>query len=112
MRKHPTPAEATLWGELRATDLGVRFDCQYVLGPYIVDFVCRPLRLVVEVDGSVHDLPEQIAYDAERSSDLEAVGFRVLRYRNEEVLKDASAVAASIKQVVKSLASARASDGR
>ena len=103
MRANPTPAEHLLWQQLRATQLGVRFDQQFVLGPYIVDFVCRALRLVVEVDGGVHHLPEAIAYDAERSSALAEVGYRVLRFRNEEVIANAAAVAAAIQAVVAEL---------
>ena len=107
MRARPTEAEAMLWGELRATGTGYRFDRQYVISTYIVDFVCRRLRLVVEVDGDIHDLPERIAYDAARSSDLEAMGFVVLRFRNEEVLKDVLAVARQIKTVAEELAAAQ-----
>ena len=97
MKAYPTEAEDLLWRQLRATQLGVRFDRQVVIGPYIVDFVCRVLLLVVEVDGRIHELPEHLAYDAARTSDLEHVGYRVLRFRNEEVEADALGVAAAIR---------------
>ena len=97
MKAYPTEAEDLLWRQLRATQLGVRFDRQAVIGPYIVDFVCRVLLLVVEVDGRIHSLPEHFAYDAARTSDLEHVGYRVLRFRNDEVEADARGVAAAIR---------------
>ena len=100
MKACPTQAEFLLWQELRATQLGVRFDRQVVIGPYIVDFACRPLLLIVEVDGDIHDLPAHVAYDAERTSDLELVGYRVLRFRNEAVEADAGAVAGLIKLAI------------
>ena len=103
MRDEPTHAEHMIWQELRATKLGVRFDRQKVIGPYIVDFVCGVLKLVVEVDGDVHDLPDQIAHDAARSGDLAAVGYTVLRFRNEEVYEDADAVASIIQDAVDQL---------
>ena len=103
MRQQPTLAEYMLWGELRATRLGVRFRAQHVIGPYIVDFACLSEGLVVEVDGSVHDYPEAIAYDQHRTSDLEHYGFRVLRFRNEEVYEDVDAVAARIAEVLTDL---------
>ena len=100
MKAYPTEAEDLLWRQLRATQLGVRFDRQAVIGPYIVDFVAHGLRLVVEVDGRIHDLPEHLAYDAERTSDLALVGYRVLRFRNDEVEANARLVAAAIRVAI------------
>ena len=100
MKAYPTEAEDLLWRQLRATQLGVRFDRQAVIGPYVVDFVCRALLLVVEVDGRIHELPEHLAYDAKRTSDLELVGYRVLRFRNEEVETGARDVAGVIRGAV------------
>ena len=111
MRAEPTHAEHMLWQELRATKLGVRFDRQKVIGPYIVDFLASAILLVVEVDGGVHDLPERIAYDAQRTSDLTLIGYRVLRFRNEEVYEDADAVAAAIREVVVELSPPRGGAG-
>ena len=67
---------------------------QQPLGPYIVDFVCLEKKLILEVDGGQHS--EQLSYDTERSTWLEAQGFRVLRFWNNEVLKEIEVV----KQVI------------
>ncbi len=108
MRLDPTHAEYMLWDELRATKLGVRFRQQQVIGRYIVDFACLYLELCVEVDGGIHDWPERIAYDEQRSSDLEADGYRVIRFRNEEVYEDVWRVAASIRSEVALLSKSKA----
>ena len=87
LRKNPTESEQTLWKHLRLRQLGgYKFRRQQPLGPYFVDFVCLEKRLIVEVDGGQHS--EQVAYDSERTARLEAQGFRILRFWNNEVLKE------------------------
>ena len=86
MRRAPTYAEKHLWKALRQTDL--HFRRQAPFGPYIVDFVCHPHRLVIEVDGGVHNLPEVAARDAERDLWLTGRGYRVMRFSNEQVVSD------------------------
>ncbi len=89
LRTNATPAERALWQQLRASRLGGhKFSRQIVIGPYIADFVCRQARLVIEVDGSQHT-PET---DAARQRYLEAQGYRVLRFRNAEVMQGMDAV--------------------
>ena len=91
LRSNPTDAERTLWKHLRLRQSnGHRFRRQAPIGPYIVDFVCFEKRLIVEVDGGHHS--EQRAYDSQRTSWLESQGFRVLRFWNNQVLKEATAV--------------------
>ncbi|MFN3690466.1 MAG: DUF559 domain-containing protein, partial [Fimbriimonadales bacterium] len=83
-RSNPTPAEAFLWECLRGRRLnGLKFRRQHPIGRYIADFYCHEARLIVELEGSVHDTPHQAAYDAVRFETLESQGFRVLRIRNE-----------------------------
>ena len=95
MRSQPTDTEQRLWDRLRRRQFaGYKFRRQQPLGPYIVDFVCFEQRLVVEVDGGQHAL--QVAYDAARSAWLGAQGYRVLRFWDDEVLKDTDAVATVI----------------
>ena len=85
-RKQPTAAEAALWDILRSRrSLGLKFRRQHAIGPYIVDFYCAEVSLAIEVDGPIHD--RQTEDDAARSAFLEAKGLRVLRVRNEAVLK-------------------------
>jgi very-short-patch-repair endonuclease len=86
LRKGMTDAERRLWYHLRAGRLGVHFRRQAPIGPYIVDFAAIDRRLVVEIDGGQHAEPDQAEYDARRSAYLEAQGFRVLRFWNNEVL--------------------------
>jgi very-short-patch-repair endonuclease len=82
MRCAPTYAERRLWKLLRTTDL--HFRRQAPFGPYIVDFVCHEHRLIVEVDGGVHDLPEVAARDVERDLWLTGRGYRVMRFTNNQ----------------------------
>jgi very-short-patch-repair endonuclease len=77
LRHHPTLSEQRLWSELRCGRLGVPFRRQVVIGRYIADFVCPQVRLVVEVDGEVHQRRERL--DALRDEHLQRAGYRVLR---------------------------------
>ena len=93
LRLAMTPAEERLWEALRGRRLrGRRFRAQHPLGPFILDFCCPAERLVVELDGGIHEAVAQAAHDAARTAHLEAHGYRVLRFRNEEVLADLPAV--------------------
>jgi len=85
LRNEATEAEKALWIRLRGRQLlGYKFRRQQVLGRYIVDFVCLEKRLVVEVDGSQHFVQQR--YDEARTRWLEAQGYRVIRFLNNEVL--------------------------
>lgn len=98
-RRLATPAEAVLWQALRGRQLdGYRFRRQHAIRQFIVDFYCHDAKLLIEVDGSSHDGAEE--YGAERQVILEALGFRVLRFTNEEVLKRRPAV---LKRISKAL---------
>jgi len=90
MRREPTDAEALLWQRLRRRHLGVRFRRQVVIGRFIADFYCAVARLIIEVDGAVHEARHDI--DAERDRLLQANGLRILRVRNEDVIDDLDAV--------------------
>jgi methylmalonyl-CoA mutase cobalamin-binding domain/chain len=89
MRNIPTDAEKMLWNVLSNKGLdGFKFRRQHIIGEYIVDFVCLEKRLVIEVDGSIHNLVEQIAHDKLRTEWLESKGFKVVRFLNQQVLND------------------------
>lgn len=97
LRTHSTLGEVLLWQQLRAGGLqGYTFNRQKPLGNYIVDFYCKPLKLVIEVDGGYHDEGGQPLRDAERQAVLEAMGLRLLRFRDDEVRKDMPQVLAQI----------------
>ena len=95
MRKEPTRSEARLWEALRDRRLGGwKWRRQAPFGAFIVDFVCEQAGLVVELDGEVHE--QRTTYDADRTVYIGRFGFRVLRFRNEDVLNDGGEVCARI----------------
>jgi very-short-patch-repair endonuclease len=103
MRYKPTAPEDVLWQRLRNRQIGgLKFRRQHAVEGFIADFVCIELRLIVEVDGEVHNQAEQQAYDVERQALLEARGFRVLRFTNAEVLQSLEAVVEVIAKMSQS----------
>lgn len=97
-RKNPTEAESVLWDCLKKNALGKPFRRQYIIGDYIADFFCLPSKLVVEIDGGYHQLPDQIVDDAIRTEWLIKQGYRVVRFTNEEVICDIETVLHTIKE--------------
>lgn len=85
-RREPTVAEIRLWECLRAKRLGVKFRRQHVIGDFIVDFVCLNEMLVIEVDGGYHNDPQQQEDDRLRTEELKRLGYRELRFTNDEVI--------------------------
>jgi very-short-patch-repair endonuclease len=84
-----TPAETVLWKHLRNNKLnGLKFRRQHPLFIFIADFYCHQKKLIIELDGEIHDDPEQAEHDNNRTADLEEKGFSILRFRNEEVISD------------------------
>ena len=87
MRRQPTRAEEVLWRALQKKQVaGLRFRRQHPVGRFVLDFYCPSHKLVIEVDGGVHD--QQVERDTERTKALEAYGYRILRFRNEQVLHE------------------------
>ena len=84
LRKNMTPWEIKLWTQF-LREYPVRFQRQKVIGNSIVDFYCAKARLVVELDGGGHYLPQRQLADAQRAKALEALGLRVLRFCNTDV---------------------------
>ena len=100
LRRELTEAEKRLWYKLRAGQLdGHKFVRQISIGPYIVDFACREAKLIVEVDGGQH---ADSCKDAERSAFLNELGYRVMRFWNDEVLSNTDGV---LEMIVAALAS-------
>ncbi|KQM65085.1 hypothetical protein ASE75_08560 [Sphingomonas sp. Leaf17] len=99
LRNAPTRAESALWQQLSARKVvGVRFNRQVPIGPYICDFVSRSAKLVIEVDGGQHDW--QSNADAARTRFIEAQGFRVVRFWNDDVLERTEGVIADIERAL------------
>ncbi|CAN5278881.1 hypothetical protein BH23BAC2_BH23BAC2_15250 [soil metagenome] len=95
MRKNSTPAEEILWQKLKSKKLDAKFRRQHPIDNYIVDFVCLSKKLIIEIDGEIHQFQKEA--DDQRQLKLEAkMGYRVLRFTNEEVLKDVRAVSRKI----------------
>jgi very-short-patch-repair endonuclease len=85
-------SEARMWSMLRDRRLRYKFRRQHPIGDFVVDFACPAIRLVIEVDGTSHDHPEQKAFDATREEYLRERGWRVVRFKNHEVLQNTPAV--------------------
>ena len=102
LRQHMSEAETRLWHHLRAGRLnGYKFRRQQPMGNYIVDFVCVTPKLIIEADGGQH--AEQAEYDQARSLYLNGLGFTVLRFWNDEVLRQTDEVLAEILRVLQEL---------
>src|SRR5262245_23563528 len=100
LRKRQTTAEDVLWSVLRNRKLhGLKFRRQHPIGPYVVDFCCYERKLILELDGSIHDLT--VEQDADRSLYLEARSFRVIRFRNEQIFANLDAVLCQIQEAAK-----------
>lgn len=99
-RNNPTEAESCLWHHLSKDELGVRFRRQYVIDNFIVDFVCLKKKLIIEIDGGYHFEENQQLSDEARTSISEKLGFRVIRFTNEEVLFDIETTISKIKNII------------
>jgi BirA family biotin operon repressor/biotin-[acetyl-CoA-carboxylase] ligase len=93
LRSNGTRHEALLWTRLRNSGCGHKFSRQISIGPWIADFVCRRHRLIVELDGALHD----VARDARRDADLLVRGYRVIRIPNWALDEDVDGV---VRQIV------------
>ena len=92
LRREMSLPEVLLWQELRKKPGGLKFRRQVPLAPYTADFACLSARLIVEVDGEVHDRGDAPSYDAERDRELVSRGFTVLRIPARDVLNDLESV--------------------
>jgi len=97
-RKKLTEAEQILWQHLRNKQLnGFKFRRQHPLGKFIADFYLHEAKLVIELDGNYHTQEEQKEYDFGRTYEMKELGIQVLRFTNNEVLKDIEKVLQTIK---------------
>ena len=103
LRQEMTAPERILWQQLRAGQTGVKFRRQHGIGPYIVDFYCPSLKLVLEIDGDSHFLNEAaLTYDKQRTLYLSRLSIDVLRFTNLEVMQNLDGVMAVIMEYVRS----------
>jgi very-short-patch-repair endonuclease len=97
LRKLETVAEKLLWSHLNTNQLmGLQFRRQHPINRFIADFYCPKIKLVIEVDGSIHDIPEYQAHDIGRSEVLNDFGITVIRFTNEQILNE---IDSTIKQI-------------
>ena len=93
MHHNATDAENLMWQLLRnKCFMNLKFRRQHVIKPYIVDFYCHEIGLVIELDGSQHNTDDGKEYDAERTQFLEALDLKVVRYWNHEILNNTDVV--------------------
>lgn len=104
-RNNPTEAERALWSQLRNKNLDHKFRQQHLIDDFIVDFVCLRQKLIVEVDGGIHETTKE--YDEERTKILNEKGFKVIRFKNEEVIGNMDSVLEKISNELEAV-----SDGR
>jgi len=100
LRREMTPAEKILWKELRTNKLkGLHFRRQQIVHGYFADFYCHQHELIVELDGRIHELQKE--YDAEREEYLVALGFRIIRFANEDITRNLKGVLQKIVDACK-----------
>jgi len=98
LRQQATAPEQRFWQAVRGKQLGVKFRRQHGIGHYIVDFYCPELKLVVELDGDSHFSDEAQQYDAVRDDYIQALGIRVLRFTNTDVMQNLEGVLQMVMQ--------------
>ncbi|MCD8529121.1 MAG: endonuclease domain-containing protein [Chitinophagales bacterium] len=103
MRKNSTPQEDKMWQELKNEKFYAKFRRQHVIENFIPDFVCLELKLIIEIDGGIHNIPENIEKDLGRTYELEQFGYTILRFTNDEVDKKLSSVLVKINEKIREL---------
>lgn len=100
LRAHLTPAEQRLWSRISYNQLNVRFHRQAIIKNCIVDFYSPDVELIIEVDGAHHFEPAKLAQDVKRDAYLQSQGYRVLRFDNNQVMKELPGVLEMIYEVI------------
>jgi very-short-patch-repair endonuclease len=102
LRHEATAAEKILWHHLRNRQLdNYKFSRQEPIGPFIADFVCRAKKLIIEIDGVTHETAEELAHDVARTEFLVRQGYRLIRFKNEDIFGDLGPV---LEKIVLNLA--------
>jgi len=101
LRKTQTDAEEKVWQSLRNRNiLGFKFRRQHPMDKYIADFYCHEAKLIVEIDGGIHNRADIIEYDENRSYELDELGIKILRFTNEEVIDNLEMVLKVVRGVL------------
>jgi very-short-patch-repair endonuclease len=101
LRQSMTKAETVLWNELKNRKfMGLKFRRQHPIHQFIGDFYCHEKKLIIEVDGSIHDREESNEHDVNRTAELDHMGISVIRFRNEQVFNNIDLVLNEIRQFI------------
>ena len=100
LRKNMTYAELVLWMHLKKGINKLKFRRQHPIGIYIADFYCHPAKLIIEIDGGIHNQLNIKEHDKVRQQDLTTMGYKVIRFTNEQVIQQAEVVLQTIKQEI------------
>ena len=101
LRKNMTPQERKLWNIIKNRQFyGYRFRRQFPIGCYIVDFVCREKKIIIEIDGGQHNKPESIDNDKIRTEFLNNLGYKVIRFWNNEIYENIDGVLLKLKKEI------------
>ncbi|TMI62611.1 MAG: endonuclease domain-containing protein [Bacteroidetes bacterium] len=103
LRKNMTEAEKILWMYLRDGINGFKFRRQHPVGNYIADFFCHKAKLIVELDGSVHNNEDVKNNDIQRQNDLQLLGYNIIRFNNDDVFKNVEKVIEQIQKKVNNI---------
>jgi very-short-patch-repair endonuclease len=103
-RRAMSPPEVKLWALLRRSPSGIRFRRQHPIGPYVADFYCPAAKLVIEIDGLVHDFADAAARDERRDEYVWELGLNVIRIPAADVLRDPTAIADNLLAMCAELA--------
>jgi len=103
LRKNMTDAETVLWMHLKKGIDGLKIRRQHPIGIYIADFYCHKVKLIIEVDGSIHEKADIKENDEKREIELNNWGYKLVRFTNDEVLKKTENVISNIAQTIKEL---------
>jgi MurNAc alpha-1-phosphate uridylyltransferase len=107
LRKYCTWEEEIIWGYLSGNKLGVKFRRQHPILFYIADFYCHQLKLVIEIDGGIHNREDVKINDATRQKEIEALGITVLRFTNSQVKNNPEIILEDITQKIKEIKTSR-----
>jgi cyclase len=100
LRNTMTDAETVLWMHVRGGVKDCKFRRQHPIGQFIADFYCHKAKLIIEVDGSIHNLPDVKKVDKEKEEYLEQKGYVILRFTNKEIMTSTDAVLGKITQTL------------
>ena len=101
LRKNSTIQERRLWNLLKNRQFhNLKFKRQQPIGDYIVDFICKEAKVIIEIDGGQHNISKNIEYDKTRTDFLNSLGYKVIRFWNNEIYEDIDGVLLRLKQEI------------